>query len=106
MLVRFFLREDLQLEFQFHSFACEIMLYFNDRGISSTFQVLPGQVSLWEMELVLVKVGQLLGLYGRIGTMGGGKHCEFKLFIFFMLNCFYSSYIHVDFWIFPSFSKY
>lgn len=43
--------------------------------------MIPGQDSLLEMEPVLVKVGPLQVYYGRIGTMGGGKHCKVLLAI-------------------------
>lgn len=39
----------------------------------------PGRDSLLEMELVLVKVGPLQVYCGKIGTMGGGKHCKVLL---------------------------
>lgn len=38
--------------------------------------MIPGQDSLLEMELVLVKVEPLQVYYGKIGTMGGGNHCK------------------------------
>lgn len=57
---------------------CIIICYLY-RDTSNILKTAPGQDFSSETELVLAKDAQLQDLFGRIGTMGGEKHC--KLFV-------------------------